>query len=812
MIGTNLLNYQIQAKLGEGGQGAAYKALDTKLGRTVVVKVLPTNLTADKNNLKRFQREAKLASSLDHPNICTIFEMNEANGLNFIVMQYIEGQTVRDLVHGKPLELQGALSITIQVIDALSAAHSRGIVHRDIKAQNVMVTDSGRAKVLDFGLAKLMDEEAAASAGIHNTEVGNSGTPYGTATYAAPEQTRGENADERADVFSTGVLLYEMLTGTWPFRGKNAIETRIAVLNSDPKLVSEHRKDPIPDLLQQSINKALAKNPADRYQKISAFGVDLRRVLREISDGNTHVSFTESVPPRHAQSQGKVSRAVRWLKNIRGSSGATTPNTSPSMSPRSSSDSGSMTTTDRIAEKKSIAIMPFRNLKNDPDSQFYEFALADAVITELATLRSLVVRPSSVIAKFQGKEIEARDVGRELQVNAILTAGFISAGNHFRVTTQLLDVGSDNILWSDRIDADTGDIFGLQDTIAKRIVEGLRLELTPDEKGRIERVTKCEPAAYQEFLRGRDFFLRYIFRTLARDDCDSAIDHFKKSISIDPNFAPAHSGLGACYANRVFKGLSGAEDYERAEIAFNRAIELDPEIAEARMLKVFVLLWRGQKEKARAEVALMKKQAPNEAVVYFVKAILDRSDGCYEDSLRSLDRLVELDPPVKAVAEYHRTLIAIYQGRVEEAKNELAKLVATEPDNPMVLTALTLAHYYLKEIPMAMALIKQVLEHDPTLHGARAIAAICLAAKGKKDAAHAQLTYEVMRNAEADYDISYWVGSVYALLNEREKAFDWLQRSIALGNENREWFEKDPNWSAFHEDSRFKQILERITC
>src|SRR5882724_2778104 len=632
MIGTNLLNYQIQTKLGEGGQGTAYKALDTKLGRTVVLKVLPAHLTEDKNNLKRFQREAKLASSLDHPNICTIFEMNEADGLNFIVMQFIEGHTVRDLVNGKPLELQSALSIAIQVIDALAAAHVRGIVHRDIKAQNVMVTDAGRVKVLDFGLAKLLDEEAAASAGIHNTEVGNAGTPYGTATYAAPEQTRGENADERADVFSTGVLRYEMLTGTWPFRGKNTIETRIAVLNADPKAVSEHRKDPIPEALQQSINKALAKNPSDRYQKISAFGVDLRQILREISDGSSVVSFTESVRPRHVQSDGKVASAFRWLRNIGGSPGQMTPNTSPSQSRRSSSDSRTLSSTEHPGpDKKTIAIMPFRNLKNDAESQFYEFALADAVITELATLRSLVVRPSSVIAKFQGKAIDAREVGRELQVNAILTAGFISAGERFRVTTQLLDVASDNILWSDRIDAEAGDIFGLQDTIAKRIVEGLRLELTPDEKGRIDRVTKCDPEAYQEFLRGRDFFLRYIFRTLARDDCDSAIDHFKKSISIDPNFAPAHSGLGACYANRVFKGLTGAEDYERAETAFNRAIELDPQIAEARMLMVFVLLWRGQKQKARAEVAQMLKQSPNEAVVYFVRTILNRLDGQYDE-------------------------------------------------------------------------------------------------------------------------------------------------------------------------------------
>src|SRR5215204_3971263 len=256
MVGKTLRNYRITDKLGVGGQGAVYKATDTKLGRAVVIKVIPPELSAKQANLKRFEREARLASSLDHPNICTIFDLDEVDGTHFIAMQ---------LVAGRPLELKTALLIGLQVADALAAAHSRGIIHRDIKSGNVMVTSTGQVKVLDFGLAKLLDDAEAATAGIHRTELTEVGVPYGTATYAAPEQARGDRVDKRADIFSLGVLLYEMLTGTWPFRGKTAVDVRHAVLHDPPRPISELRSSAIPPRLQQIIDRALAKEPKDRF-------------------------------------------------------------------------------------------------------------------------------------------------------------------------------------------------------------------------------------------------------------------------------------------------------------------------------------------------------------------------------------------------------------------------------------------------------------------------------------------------------------------------------------------------------------------
>src|SRR6202008_1848690 len=499
MIGKNLRNFRITDKLGVGGQGAVYKATDTKLDRTVVIKVIPPELSAKEANVKRFEREAKLASSLDHPNICTIYDLDEVDGVHFIAMQFVEGKNVRQLVAGRPLELKTALLIGLQVADALAAAHSRGIIHRDIKSGNVMVTSTGQVKVLDFGLAKLLDDTEAATAGIHRTELTEVGVPYGTATYAAPEQARGDRVDKRADVFSTGVLLYEMLTGTWPFRGKTTIDVRHAVLHDPPRPIAELRSSAIPPHLDRIIDKALKKDPRDRFQNMEDFRSALRRVLHEVdAGGGAGYQSVMPEPLRHLSGANPVSRAVRWLKAItRTDSPTSTPNLN---TPSKSGIHETPFTTVADQEKKSLAILCFRNLSNDPAASFYEFSLADAVITELARVRSLVVRPSSVIARYQGQQRDPREIGQELAVSAVLTAGFIHSGERFRVTAQLIDVASGELLWSDRIDTAASDIIVIQDTIAQRIVEGLSVELSPAEQVGIGKASTRNPAAYEQYL------------------------------------------------------------------------------------------------------------------------------------------------------------------------------------------------------------------------------------------------------------------------------------------------------------------------
>ena len=808
MIGETLGNYKITHKIGAGGQGTVYKAIDQKLGRTVVIKVLPAELTVKEANLKRFEREARLASSLDHPNICTIFDMDEARGLHFIAMQHVEGRNVRQLVNGRPLEMESTLRIAIQVTDALAVAHARGIIHRDIKSGNIMVTDAGQVKILDFGLAKLLDETEAATSGIHQTELTEIGVPYGTATYAAPEQARGDRVDARADIFSTGVLLYEMLTGTWPFRGKSTVDVRHAVIHDQPKALAEARPGATPARLQQILDKTLQKDPRDRYQKIGELRDDLRKVLHEIAGG---AKFEEATAPKHLGGSSPVGRAMRWLRKLGGA--GETPTSTPQLSSRPLTDpphEGTMTTiADR--EKKSLAVLPFKNLNNSPESSFYEFSLADAVITELARIRSLVVRPSSVMSKYQGQPADPGDVGRELNVDAVLSAGFIAVGERFRVNAQLLDVKSGEIIWSDRVDASADDIIAVQDEITKRIVDGLRLELSPDEQAGLAQPATVNAEAYEEYLRGRDRFARFIFRSVAAADCDAAIAHFSRAIELDSEFGLAYDGLGACHVNRVFKGLGGAEDFERAEAAFNKALSIDSNIIEARMLMVFVLLWRGQKQKAREEVARMRREAPNEAVVHFVKATLHRLDGEYDRALRSYDRLVHLDPASFVVVSYNRALIFLYKGKFSDAQRELDRAASVEPNNPLLRMFRAVTMYYTGQVDAAVDLLREVLVQNPNLHGVRPFLAMFLSAKGEHQAARAELNEDVRRNAAVDPDIAYAVASVYALEGARDQAFEWLQRSVALGNENKPLFEHDPNLKGVREDLRFGELMQRIT-
>jgi serine/threonine protein kinase/Flp pilus assembly protein TadD len=805
MIGSTLGNYKILEKLGEGGQGTVYKAVDSKLGRTLVIKVLPAELTAREANLKRFEREARLASALDHPNICTIFDLNEINGIHFIAMQYIEGRNVRQLVNGRPLSLESALSIALQTADALAAAHARGIIHRDIKAGNVMVTPTGQVKVLDFGLAKLLDEDAARTSGIHHTEITEVGIPYGTATYAAPEQARGDRVDSRADIFSTGVLLYEMLTGTWPFQGQTAIEVRHAVLNAEPAPLAKVRPGRVPAQLQSVLDKALAKDPRNRYQKISYLAEDLRAIIRELSSDSLPGIDESAVPvaPRHLKQASPVTRALRWLTGSK-------PAESPSGSKSIGRSDGSPLTSLADRDRRSVAILPFKNVGNDREIDFYQFSLADAVITELARVRSLIVRPSSVIVKYQNKTVDAAEAGRDLSVDAILTATFLRAGDRLRVTAQLLDVSTSEILWSERIDADASDIIGVQDTIVQRIVEGLRLELSPDEKDELARKTTADAVATEEYLRGRDCLATFIYHTIQREHLDSGIEHFRRALEIDPNFALAYSALGSCYVNRVLKGLGQAGDHEKAKNAFRKALTLDPRLLEARMHMVFIYLTGGQKQKARTEVDLLRDEYPNDPGVQFVRGVVARLDGDYEKALRSFDRMVRLNPGERVLASYNRARIFMYQQQYEESLHELDQGAELEPEHPLIKVFRARVLYYRGEIDEAVQILQHVLQRHPQMDGVRPILAICLSAQGQHTKANEQLTPKVRQVAEADYDISYWLASAYLLQGRQVEALRWLETAISLGNENYKWFESDQNWADMHEDPRFVGLMERI--
>jgi serine/threonine-protein kinase len=567
------------------------------------------------------------------------------------------------------------------------------------------------------------------------------------------------------------------------------------------------RKGALPPQLQQIIDKALAKDPKDRYQKITQMRDDLRSVMQAVAGPQLMPSDTYA--PSHADGNA-VKRMLNWFTG-RSTPEATSQQSFPSQisaSQPSFAPDISMTATG--LEKKSVAILPFKNLGGDGASNFYEFALADAVITELAHIRSIIVRPSSVIAKFQGKEVDPREAGKELRVHAVLSASFIRAGERLRVTAQLLDVMTGEILWSDRIDATGSDILVLQDDIAHKILEGLRLELTDLEAEKLGKRATDNAEAWEEYLRGRDNFGRFIFRTIDAEDCDAAIANFKHAIELDPHFALAYSGLGACYANRVFKGLGEPEDYTYAEAAFSKAFFYDQNVVEARVLMVMIYMARGEKKKARSEIEILSKQFPNDAALWFVKGVMHRLDGEYDESFKAFEKLARLDPAARAVAAYNKARLYIYQGIYDKAHEELDKGFKVEPHHPMLKIFRSGVLYYEGKREQAVDLIASVLKEHPRMDGIRPLYATYLAGAGHPDDARAQLTVDALAISRSDHDMAYWVAQTYALLGESDNAFKWLGKAVRLGNENKYHYEHDINLASLRGDPRWQELMDKM--
>ncbi|HEY0005257.1 MAG TPA: tetratricopeptide repeat protein, partial [Pyrinomonadaceae bacterium] len=593
--------------------------------------------------------------------------------------------------------------------------------------------------------------------------------------------------------------------------GRTSVDVRHAVIHSEPKRLAEARREPLPPRLQEILDKAMAKNPHARYQKISELRDELKSLMREVSESYVDSearTLPMQVAPRHLYSRGPVSRAVRWLRNITGSENPTAPRSSSPMPTRDSHDTPLTSIGD--PDRKSLAILPFKNLNRDPSASFYEFSLADAVITELARVRSLVVRPSSAIVKYQGQQIDPRDAGRQLNVNAVLSAGFLRSGDRIRVTAQLVDVTTGDILWSDRMDADATDIITMQDMIAHHIVQGLRLELTQDEQVNLERQATQNAEAYEEYLRGRDAMGRYIYHSLSNEDVEQAIDYFKHAIELDPNFALAYCALGGCYANRVIKSMGDVDDYARAQEAFDKGLALDPTIIEARMHMVFLYLARGEKKKARDEAAKLREEAPSNVGVHFVSSYLYRLDGEYDKALRSLDRMLRLNPAERVVVSYNRARIYMYQGRYDDAMLELDLGAAVEPDHPLIKTFRATTLFRRGEPQKAADILSELLETHPEMDGIRPHYAMALSALGRHEEARAQLTERVKEVARADHDAPYWLASAYVMEGMYDEALDWLERAIDLGNENLPWFESNPIWEPLHDHPRFKELIARV--
>jgi serine/threonine-protein kinase len=800
MTGRELLNYRIGEKIGEGGQGAVFKATDTTLDRVVVIKVLPPELHATKANMARFEREAKLASSLDHPNICTIYGLHKADDIQFIAMQYVDGRNVRQLVNGQPLELSSAISIAIQVADALSAAHGRGIIHRDIKAGNVMVTDSGVVKVLDFGLAKLIEAPNERSTDPQLTEVG---VPYGTSTYAAPEQAQGLKVDHRADIFSAGVLLYEMLAGTWPFKGRTALDVRYAVVHDTPKPITEVRHEPSPLLprLQAILDRALAKEPDQRYQKVVEFRDDLQAVLREVQCDSASSSSTSGsikhIPPRHIAEKKGLLASLSNKRRIAAAGAVILLALAVvfywSFFSRSS------------AAIDSLAVLPFTNGSSDPNTEYLSDGITESLINSLSQLPYLKVKSRNTVFHYKGHNNDLAKVGKELGVRALLAGRVVQRGDDLTVNVELIDTLDDSQIWGEQYRRKLSDVVALPAEISRDVSEKLRLRLSGVEQKQLVKHYATNSEAYRLYLQGR-----YNWNKRTAEGLQKGIEYFNQAIAEDRNYALAYSGLADCYALlNVYNVTPAIASYTQAQTAAKQALAIDESIAEAHASLAFVDYrydWKWQEAEEQFKQAI--KLNPTYATAHQWYSAFLSASGRHSEAVAEIRRARELEPfSLTIYADLVRHLY--YARRYDEASQECAKLLEMDQgfarghiELGQILTQKGMTDVAIKEFQRALTLSENNIGALTGLGHAQA-------ASGRKPEA-LKILDRLNELSKKQYVSPYHSAVIYAGLDEKQRAIEWLEKAR---DERFNWvpfIQVDPLFDGIRSDPRFREILKSL--
>jgi TolB-like protein/Flp pilus assembly protein TadD len=597
-----------------------------------------------------------------------------------------------------------------------------------------------------------------------------------------------------------------MTTGQPPFRGRHAVEVLNAVINATPRPLVEVNPRALV-ALQPVLDRALAKAPRDRFQTMAAFRDELkalmRRLVRETGVVPTETTAT-LVAPQRARGAWLFSDTVgRVLGRLR-----------PALPGLGGRETGPASTTTRPAgwgseTRPTIAVLPFRNLAYDPAAAFYEFSLADGLITELGGVRSIVVRPSAYIAPYVGLNVDPRQVGAELAVRFVLSCGFVRTPERIRVTAQLIDTETGELAWSDRIDLVSRDLLEVQDEIAGRLLQGLKAHVTPEEQAEIERPFTHSPEAYEFYMRGRDALFRHILSTHDEADLDLAVKMMHEAIGLDPGFARAHATLGRCYVLYA-QGWGGAENFMFAERSLKQALTLDPALVSARLQMVYVELHQGDKAAARARVLQLLQEQPDHSGVLFVAGMIQRLDGAYEKALATYDRLLEVSPRDLVIVAFNRARIFTHQGRFERAVAEIERGRQAEPEHPLLKTFLAVALFNQGMVDDALALFEDVLRQNPHFDGVLPLIAWCRSARGEHEAARALVTERVKQVATADHDIALWLASLYAMEGMREEALAWLQLAVRIGNENYPLIARTPKLDALRGDPRFVEILEEL--